>query len=304
MIPDIYIAAIITSTLSLVFIGGILFSRSPREQRPFLGLLLLLMLPMNPLAFHLVRMPIDACLSSLLGPQSHLHEFIRTLYAPLTEEPAKLWPLLIPLIYRRAKAIPLHRVAFAIGIGFGIGETWTVASLLAKSPEIAKYPWYMLSGYMSERMMVCVIHSAFTASALALALKHRRIVLGILACMFLHFIGNFPIFLAGKNAFGLGPKAWQAVLSIWVLIYFLTMGSFLAYLAFGKQWFRNIVRGRTTCPECKQKYEHPIFGVNLIHKRYERCPHCQHWHMVSAFDEEQNEANNSMQATPNGAPDG
>jgi hypothetical protein len=252
---------------------------------------------MNPLAFYLVRMPLDGFLSTVLGTQNHLYQFIRTLYAPLTEVPAKLWTLLIPLIYHRSRTMPLHRVAFAIGLGFGIGEAWTVASLLSKSPEITKYPWYMLSGYMSERMMVCVMHSAFTASALVLALKHRRIVPGILACMFLHSMGNFPIFLAGKNAFGLGPKAWQAVLSIWVLIYFLTMGSFLAYLAFGKQWFRNIVRGRTTCPECKHPYEHPLFGVNLIHKRYERCPHCKHWHMVSAFDEEQKEANNDIQPT-------
>jgi len=120
----------------------------------------------------------------------------------------------------------VHRSALAIGLGFGVGEAWTVAGLLSKSPEIAKYPWYLLNGYMSERMMVCVIHAAFTASALALIFKHKRVFLGLLACMILHFLGNFPIFLAVKNAFGLRPK------------------------------------------------------------RYERCPHCKHWHLVSVFDEE------------------
>lgn len=74
---------------------------------------------------------------------------------------------------------------------------------------------------MSERMMVCVMHSAFTASALFLIFKHKRVFLGLFACLLLHFLGNFPIFLAGKNAFGIGTKAWQVILQVWVMLYFL-----------------------------------------------------------------------------------
>lgn len=244
------------------------------------------MLPMNALAFYLVRMPIDGWLSSALGKQAEVYQLIRILYAPITEEPAKLWPLLIPLFYRRMKSIPVHRVALAIGLGFGVGEAWTVASLLSKSPEIAKYPWYLFGGYMSERMMVCVMHSAFTASALFLIFKHKRVFLGLFACLLLHFLGNFPIFLAGKKAFGIGTKAWQVILQVWVMLYFLLMGSLLAYMTFGKQWFRKLVRGRVKCPECRKIYEHPLFGVNLMHKRYERCPHCRHWHLVGVFNED------------------
>lgn len=297
MIPDIYIAAVITSLLSTGAIGGLLILRAPKEDRRFLGILVLVMLPMNALAFHLVRMPLDGWLSSAFGKQNEVYHLIRTVYAPITEEPAKLWPLLVPLFYRHMKSISVHRVALAIGLGFGVGEAWTVAGLLSKSPEIAKYPWYLLGGYMSERMMVCVMHAAFTASALALMFKHKRVFLGLLACMILHFLGNFPIFLAGKNAFRIGPKAWQVVLQLWVPAYFLVMGCFLAYLAYGKQWLRKLIRGRVKCPECKQIYEHPIFGINLMHKRYERCPICRHWHLVSAFDEE-DEACKALHRTP------
>lgn len=283
MTSDIFIAAVITSVLSLAVIGGVLFFRSPKEQRPILFLLLLIMLPMNPLAFYLVRVPLDGWLVSLLGKQSEQYFWIQSLYAPLTEELAKLWPLLIPLFYHRMKAIPVHRVALAIGLGFGVGEAWTVASFLAKSPEVTKYPWYLLGGYMSERMMVCVMHSAFTAAALVLIFRHKKILLGLLSCMLLHFLGNFPIFLSAKNVFNLGADAWKALLQVWALVYFLTLGSFLAYLAFDKKWFNILVKGKVMCPECKQIYNHPLFGINLIHKRYERCPLCKKWHLVDAF---------------------
>lgn len=302
MIPDIYIAAAITSALSLSVIGGLLFSRAPKQDRSCLGILLLVMLPMNALAFYSVRMPLDGLLSSVLGKQNAVNDLIRTLYAPITEEPAKLWPLLIPLFYHRMKSVPVHRLALAIGLGFGVGEAWTVAGLFSQSPETAKYPWYLFGGYMTERMMVCVMHAAFTVSALVLMLKHNQIVLGLLACILLHFLGNFPVFLAGKNAFGLGPRAWQVIMQLWVLVYFLLMGSFLAYLAFGRKWFRKLIRGRALCPECMQVYEHPICGVNLLHKRYERCPYCNHWHLVSAFDEEDNKANHERVSRRASAP--
>lgn len=298
MIPDIYIAAAISSTLSLAVIGGTLFLRAPKEERGFLGILVVMMLPMNALAFYIVRIPLNAWLSSMMGKQNEILHFIQTLYAPITEEPAKLWPLLIPFFYRHMSVIPVHRVALAIGLGFGVGEMWTVASLLSKSPEIAEYPWYMLGGYVGERMMVCVMHAAFTASALALIFIRNRVFLGVLTCVFLHFLGNFPLFLAGKNAFDLGSTTWQIVLPFWVFVYFLIMGSLLAYLAYGNHWFKKLFRGAVRCPECKQVYEHPIFGINLIHKRYERCPHCKGWHFVSAFDEEDNDAKTIL-AKPN-----
>src|SRR5690606_8942853 len=126
---------------------------TPKEERGFLVMLLLVMLPMNALAFFVLRMPLDGWLSSRMGEQNEVLHFIRTLYAPVTEEPAKLWPLLIPFFYKRMKSIPVHRVALAVGLGFGIGEAWTVARLLSESPEIAEYPWYMLGGFIAERMM-------------------------------------------------------------------------------------------------------------------------------------------------------
>ncbi|MCX6994177.1 MAG: hypothetical protein NT011_13690 [Kiritimatiellaeota bacterium] len=281
VIPDIYIAAIITSALSLTTIGGMLFPRASKEDRAFLAVLVLLMLPMNALAFHCVRMPIDAWLSTLLGESSALYQFIYCLYAPFTEEPAKLWPLLIPWIYSRIGSRNLVSVAFAIGLGFGVGEAWTVAGLLSKSPEIAMYPWYMLGGYIGERMLVCVMHAAFTGVALYFIIKRKAVITGLLSAMLLHFIGNFPIFLAQKNLFSIGANAWMVILQIWVLAYLFLSGFILAYLAYGKQWIHKLLKMK--CPECGNIYQRPIlwFNVNLFHKCYERCPYCKHWHLVN-----------------------
>jgi hypothetical protein len=285
--PDIYIAAIISNSLSLLIIGGMLLSRTPKDGRLLLAMLVLFMCPMNPLVFWLVRVPVDGLFETLLGNESDMYHIVRTLYAPLTEEPAKLWILLIPCFYQRIKSTPIHRTALAIGLGFGIGEAWTVAILLSKSPEITKYPWYMLRGYILERMMVCIMHAAFTAAALWFIIKKRRIAVGLLACIILHFLGNLPIFLAKYNCFYLGQNIWRIILQTWIVVYFLAMGCLLAYITYGKGWLSKLIRGKVRCPECKEIYKHPIFGFNLFTKRYERCPQCRHWHLVSSFDEEE-----------------
>jgi RsiW-degrading membrane proteinase PrsW (M82 family) len=278
--PQLALAALVVSLLALVMIGSVLLARSPRAERPFLCLLILLMLPMNLLAFHALRLPLDSALLGLLGEHSPALRVLRMFYAPLTEEPAKLWLFLLPGFYRRLTSENLVRVALALGLGFGIGEAWTVAGLLARSPDIAALPWHALGGYIGERLMVCVMHASFSASALCLIVRHKRVVIGVASAMLLHFLANLPLgFVNPRSPTG------QILLSLWVLFCFLGGTGLLAYLAYGKTWFRTLMRGRVTCPECGTPYEHPWFGVNLLHKRYEKCPHCRKWHLVSAFSE-------------------
>lgn len=49
--------------------------------------------------YHKVRLPVDEWLSQSFG-KGDLLFWIRTTYAPLTEEPAKIWPLAIPILRR------------------------------------------------------------------------------------------------------------------------------------------------------------------------------------------------------------
>src|SRR5689334_21378340 len=96
----IIIAAIITVLLSLGVYGTALWVIAPRDERLLLALLLALELPMSVGTYYLVRLRLDGLIHRLLG-DAGVYRWLTTLYAPLTEEPAKLWPLLIPLISRR-----------------------------------------------------------------------------------------------------------------------------------------------------------------------------------------------------------
>jgi Zn ribbon nucleic-acid-binding protein len=39
----------------------------------------------------------------------------------------------------------------------------------------------------------------------------------------------------------------------------------------------NGLRGAAVCPKCSQAFTRSIWGINLVAKRYERCPHCGNW---------------------------
>jgi hypothetical protein len=40
------------------------------------------------------------------------------------------------------------------------------------------------------------------------------------------------------------------------------------------QWLISLRR----CPECHADYDAPVLALNFGHTRYERFPHCRHWH--------------------------
>lgn len=300
LLPDIYIAATIVTAIAVLSIGLPLFHATPSEERRFLLILAAAMLPMNALAFHAVRIPVDAWLSDLMGKGNDQYRYLTTWYAPLTEEPAKLWPLLIPWFRSRVSPSNKVRVALAIGLGFGIGEAWNIAFLLAKVPEISKYPWYMLGGYAGERLMVCIMHAGFTYAALHLILRGKVLaaMTGIFLAMGLHYLVNFPIYVAHLNPWSLSRETWTMLLSGWVLFTFLAMGGILARAAFGARWLEALFRGTMTCPGCGVTYRRPIFRVNLFHKCYERCTACGKWHLVDLIACDEHEQPQILDSKP------
>jgi hypothetical protein len=180
----------------------------------------LIVLPMQPLAFYLVRMPVNNFLVAKLGAASWLYQFISLWYAPLTEEPAKLVPLILPFIFRDIKQENFGLYALTIGLGFGIGEMWFIANRIAGNPRFDSLPFYaFLSGFGVERFMVCLFHGAFVS--LSLWRLRNKFWFGFLLALLAHFFGNFPIFLASKNLFGLGQQAWQLIVLLWLQIYFI-----------------------------------------------------------------------------------
>lgn len=272
----IYFAAILTTALAVgVFVAAIYRLRLPANER-FLWLAALVALPLQPLAFYCVRVPLDEWFVLHLGSTSTAYAWLTSLYAPLTEEPAKLVPLLIPAIVRDIRKENFVRYALAIGVAFAIGEMWFVAERIARVPNLAAMPFYQFGGYIGERLMTCVFHSAFVS--VALWRLRGGFALGFAGAAALHWLGNFPVFLMSWNVGGLGKTFWMTVIGVFLLLYFIAAAGLLAHFAFGRIAPQQIFYGPRHCPECDKVYDAPLLAVNLGRIRYERCPHCQRWH--------------------------
>jgi hypothetical protein len=297
MIHPIYVMAAVTSAVALAVFGGMLWQLSPADRRRrFVFGLLLLGLCMSPLAFFAVRKPLlMKPLESLLaqpawqaGGRSILRDLIRLSFAPLTEEPAKLTPWLLllaagcPLLPTRPMVAPL---ALSLGLGFALGEIWLVASFVAQAnnPKLAALPWHAFGGFLSERLMTCVMHALFALPTIALARRGwKGAAAGLVLGMLLHGIGNAPIVLMHREAFGWKTETWQLLIQLWLVGLTLVGLLMLIGAAMGRTTFWKIWAKGMVCPECGRQYRRPILlGLNFGLRRYERCGACHKWHWVT-----------------------
>ena len=266
-------------------LGGFIRWRSKPEDRKLLLYLFLAELPMAFLAFYLVRLPlVDGLFKLILSDHLKVYGFIKVFYAPLTEEPAKIFPLLLPFFRAKINKDNFVLAAMALGLGFGVGEIWLVGNFIAAAPQFSNMPWYYFTGFMNERVMVCLIHGAMTS--IALSRLGNKFILGLLGAMFMHFLGNFPIYLTGINFGNLGTETWQVITQIWVVIYFLGAIVILGRLFLGTFKITQFLYGKSVCPECGNEYPPPIIALNWVTKRYEKCPHCKKWHWVTIWKKE------------------
>ncbi len=202
--------AAITTLLVIATYGSLIRALSDRHDRRWLLFAALCTLPLHPLAFYWVRSPLNDWLLTVLDARSGLYQFIAFLYAPLTEEPAKLLPLLIPALRQRITPQTFILFGLSLGLGFGIGEIWFLADRFAQVPSSATLPFYQFTGFLQERFLVCFLHGAF--SAIALKWLPTRLFLGLLAAMALHWLLNAPIFLGAQNVGGIGRANWLILL--------------------------------------------------------------------------------------------
>jgi hypothetical protein len=272
----IYLALLITATLALAIFGTLLQKLPLRAQTRLLWFALGIALPLQPLAFYLVRVPADHWLAGHLGVTSGFYLWVTSFYAPVTEELAKLMPLLIPAIRRDIRSDNFVRYALAIGLGFALGEMAFLAERIARTPSFAAIPFYQFTGYATERLLTCVFHTAFVS--VALWRLRRGFALGVLGAIALHWLGNAPLFLLRWNLGGLGRNVWLIIVQFWLLGYCALLAAMLAAFAFGRLPTLNALYGRRKCPGCQGEYDAPLFALNFGRTRYERCPHCRRWH--------------------------
>src|SRR5438067_1645841 len=280
----IYLAEIITTGIAAAIFVPVIHRLKMPANEWLVWLAAAIAVPLQPLAFYFVRVPLDHWLVAQLGGSgSTTYQWVTSFYAPLTEEPAELLPLLIPAIRRDLGVANFVRYALAIGFGFAIGDMWLIAHFVARVPAFAALPFYLFGGYIGERLVTCLLHGAFVS--VSLWRLRSRFLLGLAGAMALHWLLNFPILLLAWNAGGLGKIFWTTINQIWLLLFFVTSLALLSYFTFGRFSPGRALFGRRRCPECITEYDAPMFAINFGLTRYERCPHCRHWHWTKAFSQ-------------------
>ena len=272
-------ASIITLIIMLAVAIPTLYRMADTTIRGPVFLCLVLIMPMCWLMIHGVRLPFDRWLQSILDNGETL-VWLRTTYAPLTEEPAKLMPLLFPFVRKAITRKNFVAIAVALGVGFAVGEVFTVGGIVrSQSPEEASLPWYFLGGFINERLMTGLIHSGMTCAALWCIVNNRGIVCGLAAAMGLHYIVNFPITMAQLGWLGPNLTVSQIILGVWITACGLVGFAFLQHSAGSKYRVGAAIFGHTVCPSCKTSYTRRLRGLNFgLSLRYEPCPNCKNWH--------------------------
>lgn len=197
--PQIYIMAAITLSLSLALWGGLIYLFTGHQKCYFW--LLLLGLPLSAIA-NLIVKP-QALI--IVGQAAHVQPGLglaapvwflafKVLISPLVEEATKILPLLLRPAWKMvtSKASALW-VGFVLGVSFGLGEALFVAYAVAQNPAYDSLPWYAFTGYMNERLMTCFAHGLLTA-VLVIGLQRggRFKLYGYLSALGLHLFLNAP----------------------------------------------------------------------------------------------------------------
>jgi hypothetical protein len=277
----IFIAFIVAAAIGLVVGGGFLWRGGSGRERLILAAILASQLPASWFVNVSVKQPLHRALSPLVADRD-LYGFLAVWYAPVTEELIKFASVAVAAALGwLAAGRPSRRAvdaAIAAGLGFAIGEMAYIAAAIAQVPAYAGFAWYQFGGYIAERLATCVWHPAFVAvPAAALAKGWRWLPLGLVGAFVLHFLGNFPIYLAGRDAFGLGREGWALALFVWVWLYTVPLGVMLVFLRIGGarplEALRRAAEGK--CRHCGHVFTPGWRAINLGPWRWARCPSCR-----------------------------
>ena len=270
------IAAIITALLTALIVGSIaLRAAGPPRSLPLIALASAL--PLHAASLYLLRLPLHGVLKEQLSPDVLF--WVGGLYAPLLEEPAKWLVLILPFIVRRLTPQNAIGVALAVGLGFGLGEigTLTVRTLIA-APETTHLPFYIYTGFLVERLLVCFLHGAMIALVALRLAEGRPVWPAMLLGLMLHYLVNLPIALMQIEAFGIGRDVWLSLAMPWLIVMTLGLAVYLA--AQVQRTSGRALLGEATCGACGTPFERSLLAFNVGPWKLQRCPHCGRWQLV------------------------
>ena len=143
-------------------------------------------------------------------PDSNLVLYL--LYWPLwvqivgiTEELIKIAPTAIRSIRKdmQASEFSAVQIGWSLGCGFGVGEIWYLAFLIAFStdPALQTIPWYQFTGFLFERILVVFLHGGMTMLACYGYSKNKWYlpVLAVLGAIGIHTFIDYLVVLSYLN---------------------------------------------------------------------------------------------------------
>lgn len=125
---------------------------------------------------------------------------IWVLIVGITEELFKIIPIAIPRFKEEMKSSELTKVqiGWSLGIGFGIGEIWYLAFLIALDPNFEGIRWFLFTGFLFERVLVVILHAGMTILTLYGFNKKKlwlTIILGIISHGIIDYIAVASLYL-------------------------------------------------------------------------------------------------------------
>ncbi len=223
-IAPIYIMAAITLALSAALWGGLLYALSGRNKK--LLWLLLPGLPLSAFANVAVKRPLVLWLGETgqvepgQGLATPLWFIIAlSLVPPVIEEAIKVLPLLLPAVRRQVNSLGgALWVGLALGISFGLGEAAYLAYNVAQAPQYAAYPWYAFTGYLSERLIVSLVHGLLTMLVVVGIWRGGwRALGGYLAAVLMHLVVNLGAILYQLDVIPAGAAGLSLLVALLIL---------------------------------------------------------------------------------------
>lgn len=170
--------------------------------------LILVSLPLSLIVNRFIKTPLVTALATWTGVPLKLgldasFWFILLIWlnAPIFEEAIKVLPMLLPASRRFLKdASQALWAGLALGMGFGLGEAVYLAYGIAQSPAYNQLPWYVFTGFASERLIVTFGHGLLTSLAvLGLSYGREKALFGYVTAVGLHALINLgPVLSAIK----------------------------------------------------------------------------------------------------------
>ncbi|HLO13774.1 MAG TPA: hypothetical protein VK206_03025 [Anaerolineales bacterium] len=170
--------------------------------------LILAGLPLSLIVNRFIKTPIITSIAAWTGVPLQLRPdvplwFIGLIWlnAPIFEEAIKIFPaVLLPRGRFLGEASQALSSGLALGMGFGLGEAAYLAYGIAQNSAYNQLPWYMFTGFASERLIVTFAHGLMTSMAVMGSYYGKRnALLGYMTAVGLHAMINLgPILLALK----------------------------------------------------------------------------------------------------------